>query len=102
MFSGNQVVLVFQKSFIKDYIIIITNSSKTKGYAFTYVGYIFLRITEGRCGVDKTASRFSKYVNSNVTFNYFKFSIKKSEVCVTYNFHRKVDLICFIHRIKIS
>ena len=39
MLCGNQVVLIFQRSFIKGHII-ITDSSKPKGYVFRYVAYV--------------------------------------------------------------
>ena len=72
MFCASQIAFEFRLSFAKDRII-ITDSLKPKGYAFRYVVYVFLRITVARSGVAKTVGRISKYVNSNLTFNYFMF-----------------------------
>ena len=60
MLSGNQVVLVF-RCFIKGRII-ITDSSKPKGYVFRYDENVFLKTTGVRCGIAKTVDSFSKNV----------------------------------------
>ena len=60
MLSSNQVVLVF-RCFIKGHII-ITDSSKPKGYAFRYDANVFLKTTGVRCGIAKTVDSFSKNV----------------------------------------